>query len=137
MLWAVCSLSWCPSTLMTSTIRGRRVWRSSRRIILHRMVSLDTFRPPAVLPAQPPTNISISSTILLRGDHTVKSAVIKPVVLMMEVTWNAACRSETEKDWYRGKISMVMAATDTRTMPAYTLSSVLRRSSVPRLNRSR
>ena len=85
-----------------------------------------------MLPAQPPTNINPSSTILLSGDHTVKSAVIKPVVLMMEATWKAACRRETENVLYSGRMSIVMTATATKTMARYTFSSVLCKTSRPR-----
>ena len=136
-LWAVCSSSRRPSILITSTTRGRRVWRSSRRIILNRMATRETFRPPAVLPAQPPTNISPSSSTLLRGVHTVKSAVIKPVVLIIEATWKAAWRRESEKVRYSGMISAVITATDTSTMARYTLNSVLRKTSRIRPRRIR
>ena len=136
-LWAVCSSSRCPSILITSTTRGRRVRRSSRRAILHKMMIRDSFRPPAVLPAQPPRNISSRRSVLLRGDQTVKSAVTKPVVDMMAATWKEACRREVEKLWYSGRMSTVMIVTAAAMMPRYTLNSVLRNMSRTRPSRSR
>ena len=49
-----------------------------------------TLIPPPVLPAQAPTNISITRINLENSDHILKSTVEYPVVVMMDATWKAA-----------------------------------------------
>ena len=46
----------------------------------------DTFRPPPVLPAQLPMNINSTSMVCEYCGQSVKSAVAKPVVEMMDAT---------------------------------------------------
>ena len=53
-------------------------------------MTLDTLRPPPVLPAQAPMNINTTSRPLENSGHLSKSTVEKPVVVMMDATWNAA-----------------------------------------------
>ena len=59
-----------------------------------------TFMPPPVLPAQAPTNISMTRISFERVGHRSKSQLEKPVVVMMEPTWNAACRSASPRLLY-------------------------------------
>ena len=47
----------------------------------------DSFKPPAVEPAQAPINISITIIDLENCGQRLKSAVANPVVDIMEVTW--------------------------------------------------
>ena len=42
--------------------------------------------PPPVLPAQAPTNISMTRIVLETSGHMLKSVVEKPVVVIMEPT---------------------------------------------------
>ena len=65
----------------------------------------DTFIPPPVLPAQAPININRTMTVLLVWDHKSKSAVAKPVVVIMEPTWKAAWRSASAPVSYILEIS--------------------------------
>ena len=55
---------------------------------------LTTFTPPEVLPAEPPRNISPKKNTNKNGVHDVKSAVTKPVVVTMEITWNKPCLND-------------------------------------------
>ena len=48
--------------------------------------------PPAVLPAQPPKNMSPIRTSWDRTGHWAKSAVEKPEVETTEATWNQVSR---------------------------------------------
>ena len=72
--------------------------------------------PPPVLPAQAPTNISMTSTSLERVGQRSKSQLEKPVVVMMEPTWNAAWRSATPRLSYIPWILRVMMPIATRMM---------------------
>jgi len=49
--------------------------------------------PPPVLPAQAPTNIRQIRMAWEKSGHRLKSAVEKPVVVMMDATWKAASRT--------------------------------------------
>ena len=49
-------------------------------------ITLITFKPPAVEPEEPPINIKIIRITFEEVDHFSKSAVAKPVVVMIEVT---------------------------------------------------
>ena len=46
---------------------------------------------PTADPAEPPTKNSAKKIPVVKKLHMVKSAVINPVVVMIEVTWNRAC----------------------------------------------
>ena len=48
------------------------------------------FMPPPVEPAHAPMNISSTSRARLNVGHRSKSTVEKPVVVMMDATWNRA-----------------------------------------------
>ena len=63
----------------------------------------ETFMPPPVLPAQAPMNISSTSTSRDVWGHRSKSVVAKPVVVMMEATWNTTfvSASKTPRDILR------------------------------------
>ena len=54
------------------------------------MMTRDTLKPPPVEPAHPPTNIRVNKIILENVDHFAKSAVAKPVVVIIEDTWKNA-----------------------------------------------
>jgi hypothetical protein len=69
-------------------------WRIVRKMIRIWM----TFIPPAVEPAQPPTNMSRMRVILAAVSHSSKSAVTYPVVVMMLDTVNAESRSAHPAD---------------------------------------
>ena len=60
--------------------------RKVEKQFLIRRMSLDTFRPPAVDPAQAPMNIKIKRTVLERVGQALKSVLEKPVVVIMEET---------------------------------------------------
>ena len=60
------------------------------------MIKRDTLIPPPVLPAQAPTNIRNTSIILEVSGHTSKSAVLNPVVVIIEPTWKAALVSASK-----------------------------------------
>ena len=60
-----------PSSWMRVTRRGCIIRRTSDAADLTSMIKRDTFRPPPVLPAQAPTNISISSTHCVNCGHCV------------------------------------------------------------------
>ena len=59
---------------------SRFITFASRTIRMHLM-------PPAVEPAFPPMNISISRTHLLNMGHRVVSVVATPVVVIIALTW--------------------------------------------------
>ena len=60
-----------------------------RKITMTRM----TFIPPAVDPAQPPTNMSKTSITFAAVSHLSKSAVTNPVVVATLTTEKAESRS--------------------------------------------
>ena len=51
-----------------------------------------TLVPPAVEPEQPPMTMAASRRTWVTGSQTSKSAVAKPVVVMIETTWKAEVR---------------------------------------------
>jgi hypothetical protein len=51
------------------------------------MIILDTLKPPPVEPAQAPTNMRHTSIVFENDGHLSKSAVEKPVVVIIELTW--------------------------------------------------
>ena len=56
------------------------------------MTTRATLMPPPVEPAQAPTNIKITRMARENSGQALKSAVAKPVVVMMEATWKKAYR---------------------------------------------
>ena len=46
-----------------------------------------TFIPPAVEPAQPPMKLEKIRSTGTNNGHTEKSVVVKPVLVMTDVTW--------------------------------------------------
>ena len=52
---------------------------------------------PPVDPAHPPMNMRVRSRYWEKGGHFSKSAVVNPLVVMIETTWKIASR----KDWKR------------------------------------
>ena len=86
------------------------------KTVLKSITKRDTFMPPPVLPAHAPTNMSMTRIVLLVPDHRLKSAVEKPVVVMMEATWNEESRSAFANGTADLNSSMVITATDTATM---------------------
>ena len=57
-----------------------------------------TFIPPAVEPAQPPTNMSRTRRSFADVSHLSKSAVTNPVVVVMLTTEKAESRSALPQD---------------------------------------
>lgn len=57
----------------------------------------ETLMPPPVLPAEAPMNISSTSIPFENAGQWLKSAVAKPVVVMMDDTWKNESRSECQK----------------------------------------
>ena len=70
-------------------MRGWKVLAISRLPCLNSSATRTTFMPPAVEPAQEPTNISTSRTAFTAIGQRLKSVVAKPVVETMVATWNA------------------------------------------------
>ena len=87
------------------TLRRRSFSSSSTRAI---------FRPPPVLPAQAPSSISIRMIALEKLGHRLKSVVAKPVVVIMLLTWKAACRTVSPRVRYIPRTFQVMS----RVLPA-------------------
>ena len=85
--------------------------------------------PPPVEPAQLPMSMSSSSTSWESTGHWAKSTVAKPVVDMMELTWNSAWRSDRPTLWKLAKISTAMMQTEAATMMPNQRSSSLRSAS--------
>ena len=63
-----------PSMFIFLIFFGWKYELSSLTTVLNIITSLDTFIPPPVLPAQAPTNIRMTSTVLQVCDHWSKSA---------------------------------------------------------------
>jgi predicted AAA+ superfamily ATPase len=59
--------------------------------------TLDTFRPPPVLPAQAPINISSISITFENSGQASKSAVAKPVEVIIDPTWKDEYLNALEK----------------------------------------
>ena len=83
-----------PSNRTVVTALGCSIFRMSAREVLHRMTTRATLMPPPVDPAQAPMNIRITRMAWENTGQVLKSAVAKPVVVMMEVTWKKAYRRE-------------------------------------------
>ena len=64
-----------PSQRTAVTRRGWTRRLISRRMVRSRIMARDTFRPPAVDPAQPPINISANKIARDSPGQTLKSAV--------------------------------------------------------------
>ena len=75
--------------------------------------------PPPVLPAQAPMNISTTSTLLAKEGHWSKSQVEKPVVVMMEPTWKAACWMAASRLGNIPRMFQLMRAMAARMTPKY------------------
>ena len=104
-----CSLSTdCPSNLTVATMRGFSWRRISRTPDLSRIMSLATFRPPPVEPAQAPQNMSKIRIVCENPGHSVKSELPKPVELDSDATVKPAYRSAFENDLYIGAILNVI-----------------------------
>ena len=56
--------------------------------------------PPPVEPAEAPRNMQKSKMVWEREGHFSKSAVVYPVVVMMEMTWKPPKRMASEKVSY-------------------------------------
>ena len=79
-----------PSIVTSFTRRGCSICESSLLSDFTYMIMRETLTPPAVEPAQPPTNMSSSSTAFENIGHRLKSALAKPVVVITEAHWKAA-----------------------------------------------
>ena len=80
------------------------------------MTTRETFKPPPVLPAQAPMNISRISSHFEYWGHKLKSTVPKPVVLMMVETLKKAWRRAVVKLPYILEIFTAMVNTENSTM---------------------
>jgi hypothetical protein len=75
------------------TARGCTILKISSKTVRKMMIIRITFIPPAVEPAQPPTNMRKTSVTLAPASHVSKSAVTNPVEVTMRVTVNAESQS--------------------------------------------
>ena len=75
------------------TTSGLTVWSSSRRRTLPSRRWRTTLIEPAVEPAEPPTNISAKSVRRQSAGQRAKSALAKPVVVMIETVWKTPARN--------------------------------------------
>jgi hypothetical protein len=82
-----------PPTKTGATVVGENASRASRNANLSPTAIRITFIEPAVEPAQPPTNIRLTSTMRASSGQVSKSVVAKPVVVWIEATWNTASSS--------------------------------------------
>ena len=88
----VSPLTFLPFTLTIVTALGCSIRLVSCLMLLSRIISRETLIPPPVEPAQAPTTISESRTVLESSGHRFQSAVQNPVVVMMAATWKEAYR---------------------------------------------
>ncbi len=72
-------------SLIAQMVCGRTNLRMSRRTFLISINTRRTFIPPPVEPAQPPMNINRTSNMREVLGQALKSAVVNPVVVMIEV----------------------------------------------------
>ena len=79
-----------PSTVMTFTVCGCRILRSSALAARIRMTTRETFSPPPVDPALAPTIMRSTRITRENSGHRSKFSVPKPVVVMTEETAKAA-----------------------------------------------
>ena len=70
---------------------GCNVFLNSKKLFFNITICLTILIPPLVDPAEPPTKNRAKNTPVAKKLHMVKSAVTKPVVVMIEVTWKRAC----------------------------------------------
>ena len=75
-----------PSILIFLTLFGWMYEFSSFTMVLNKTTKRETLIPPPVLPAQAPTNINSTRIVFDVCGHRLKSAVEKPVVVIMEPT---------------------------------------------------
>ena len=75
-----------PSIDMVSIFLGQIIFLISRFAFLKRIINLDIFIPPPVLPAQAPQNIRSIIMALENVGQRSKSAVANPVVDMIDAT---------------------------------------------------
>ena len=79
--------------------------------------------PPPVLPAQAPMNISSTRMLLAKEGHWSKSQVEKPVVVMMDPTWKAACWMAVSRSGNRPRMFQLIRAMAARMTPKYQRTS--------------
>ncbi len=105
-------------------------------MLLKRMIILDTFMPPPVLPAQAPMNIISTMIVLESSGHMSKSAVENPVVETIEATVNEAFLKASPTLGKRCLMFKVMTVMAEMTISANTFSSLLNTSfSLPVISR--
>ena len=75
-----------PSKRMLSTDLEWIILRMLLLAVRRSSITLDTLRPPPVLPAHAPMNISNTSSVREYSGHWSKSIVPKPVVVMIDET---------------------------------------------------
>ena len=64
----------------------------------HKISIRDTLIPPPVLPAHAPMNMITIIVMLAKAGHRLKSAVAKPVDVIMDATWKKLCLKISLKD---------------------------------------
>ncbi len=120
---------------MTITACGCSARRNSPNVCFANTTTRTTLNPPPVDPPMAPMNMRPSSTTCPNTGQAPKSAVVKPVVLMMAVTLkNAARRSPPNVDpRSRDRISATRHNRDAASVtPAYTRHSTSRNHARPR-----
>ena len=106
------------------TSSGCSVCRSSRRSDRPRRRWRTTLTELPVEPAEPPTNISPTSSIRANVVQDVKSALENPVVVVIETTWNTPWRiAASPAASPSAQISATRATEAIARIPRYSLSS--------------
>ena len=82
-----------PPTTKGVTALGCTILKISCKMVRNTTMIRMTFIPPAVEPAQPPTNMSKTRITFAAVSHLSKSAVTNPVVVVMLTTEKAESRS--------------------------------------------
>ena len=78
------------------------------------MMTLDTFSPPPVEPAQAPMNIRIKSTVLEAVGQRSKSVVAKPVVVITDATWKSDLLKASNNDVKKPQAFAIIIRVETR-----------------------
>ena len=83
-----------------------------------------TLIEPAVEPAEPPKSISATSTTAANSPHALKSALARPVVVIIETVWKTACRTASSPAYRSRASSSTRSSTDpTASRPMYSRNS--------------
>ena len=108
-----------PSILILRITCGCRNWISSFLTVFTSTTRRDTLTPPPVLPAQAPININNTRIVFEACGQRSKSWVAKPVVVIMEATWNEAWCSASPRLLYRPAVFTVIIPMETAIIIRY------------------